>query len=151
MPRGWPPGPRCRRAGWRICFAAARGPSTESARPDPAANDGATGAEQPRFQYEVEIPAGGPLAASDGLDQGERRAGERGEVDRTRVPADPDAEAESTMLVRLLIQFLRPYARQLAAVVAFQIIGTTASLYLPNLYARIIDRGVALGDTGYIL
>jgi ATP-binding cassette subfamily B multidrug efflux pump len=55
------------------------------------------------------------------------------------------------MLVRLLIQFLRPYARPLAAVVAFQIVGTTASLYLPNLYARIIDRGVALGDTGYIL
>ena len=55
------------------------------------------------------------------------------------------------MLVRLLIQFLRPYARQLAAVVAFQIVGTTASLYLPNLYARIIDRGVARGDTGYIL
>jgi ATP-binding cassette, subfamily B, multidrug efflux pump len=55
------------------------------------------------------------------------------------------------MLLRLLIQFLRPYARPLAAVVAFQIVGTTASLYLPNLYARIIDRGVALGDTGYIL
>jgi ATP-binding cassette, subfamily B, multidrug efflux pump len=55
------------------------------------------------------------------------------------------------MLVRLLIQFLRPYARPLAAVVALQIVGTTASLYLPNLYARIIDRGVARGDTGYIL
>jgi ATP-binding cassette subfamily B protein len=55
------------------------------------------------------------------------------------------------MLVRLLFQFLRPYARQLAAVVVFQVIGTTASLYLPNLYARIIDRGVAVGDTGFIL
>ena len=55
------------------------------------------------------------------------------------------------MLVRLLSRFLRPYARHLAAVVALQLAATTASLYLPNLYARIIDRGVAVGDTGYIL
>ncbi|HZJ65261.1 MAG TPA: ABC transporter ATP-binding protein [Kofleriaceae bacterium] len=55
------------------------------------------------------------------------------------------------MLVRLLFQFLRPYARPLTAVVVFQLAGTTASLYLPNMYARIIDRGVAVGDTGYIL
>src|SRR6185436_12069467 len=55
------------------------------------------------------------------------------------------------MLVRLLFQFLRPYARPLTAVVLFQLAGTTASLYLPNMYARIIDRGVAVGDTGYIL
>ncbi len=55
------------------------------------------------------------------------------------------------MLIRLLIQFLRPYVRHLAAVVALQLASTTASLYLPYLYARIIDRGVAVGDTGYIL
>jgi ATP-binding cassette subfamily B multidrug efflux pump len=55
------------------------------------------------------------------------------------------------MLVRLLFQFLRPYARHLAAVVVLQLAGTTASLYLPNLYARIVDRGIAAGDTGYIL
>jgi ATP-binding cassette subfamily B multidrug efflux pump len=55
------------------------------------------------------------------------------------------------MLVRLLIQFLRPYARRLAALVALQLAATTAALYLPNLYARIIDRGVTVGDTGYIL
>ncbi|HEY0989007.1 MAG TPA: ABC transporter ATP-binding protein [Kofleriaceae bacterium] len=55
------------------------------------------------------------------------------------------------MLVRLLFQFLRPYSRPLTAVVLFQLAGTTASLYLPNMYARIIDRGVAVGDTGYIL
>jgi len=55
------------------------------------------------------------------------------------------------MLVRLLIQFLRPYVRRLAALVALQLAATTAALYLPNLYARIIDRGVTVGDTGYIL
>ena len=55
------------------------------------------------------------------------------------------------MLIRLLSQFLRPYARQLAAVVSLQLAATAAMVYLPNLYARIIDRGVATGDTGYIL
>jgi len=55
------------------------------------------------------------------------------------------------MLIRLLYQFLRPYARQLAAVVALQIAATAAIVYLPNLYARIVDGGVAVGDTGYIL
>jgi ATP-binding cassette subfamily B multidrug efflux pump len=55
------------------------------------------------------------------------------------------------MLVRLLVQFLRPYAQKLAAVIVLQLAGTTASLYLPNLYARIIDRGVAAGDTDIIL
>ena len=55
------------------------------------------------------------------------------------------------MLLRLLIQFLRPYRRPLAIVVALQLASTTAMVYLPNLYARIIDRGVAVGDIGYIL
>ncbi|TMQ04860.1 MAG: ABC transporter ATP-binding protein [Deltaproteobacteria bacterium] len=55
------------------------------------------------------------------------------------------------MLIRLLRQFLRPYVRPLAAVVALQSAATGALVYLPNLYAHIIDRGVAVGDTGYIL
>jgi ATP-binding cassette subfamily B protein len=54
------------------------------------------------------------------------------------------------MLVRLLFQFLRPYARQIAAVVILQLASVTATLYLPNLYARIVDQGVTTGDTGYI-
>ena len=32
-----------------------------------------------------------------------------------------------------------------------QLVGTMASLYLPSLNADIIDKGVAKGDTGYIL
>ena len=55
------------------------------------------------------------------------------------------------MLIRLLRTHLRPYRGPLAAVVAFQFVGTLASLYLPSLNADIIDRGVALGDTDQIL
>lgn len=55
------------------------------------------------------------------------------------------------MLSRLLRTYLRPYSSALTAVVLFQLVGTIASLYLPSLNADIIDRGVAVGDTGYIL
>ncbi|MEU0519399.1 ABC transporter ATP-binding protein [Streptosporangium sp. NPDC006007] len=55
------------------------------------------------------------------------------------------------MLSRLLRTYLRPYSSALTAVVVLQLIGTMASLYLPSLNADIIDRGVAVGDTGYIL
>ncbi|MEV8630674.1 ABC transporter ATP-binding protein [Streptosporangium sp. NPDC051023] len=55
------------------------------------------------------------------------------------------------MLTRLLRIYLRPYSSALIAVVVLQLVGTMASLYLPSLNADIIDRGVATGDTGYIL
>ncbi len=55
------------------------------------------------------------------------------------------------MLVRLLRQHLGPYGRALLAVVALQLVGTMASLYLPSLNADIIDNGIARGDTGYIM
>jgi ATP-binding cassette subfamily B protein len=55
------------------------------------------------------------------------------------------------VLVRLLRGHLRPYARPLRAVVGLQLVGTLASLYLPSLNADIIDRGIATGDTGYIM
>jgi ATP-binding cassette subfamily B multidrug efflux pump len=55
------------------------------------------------------------------------------------------------MLLPLLRRHLRPYRRPLIAVVALQFVGTIASLYLPSLNADIIDRGVAQGDTGYIV
>jgi ATP-binding cassette subfamily B protein len=54
-------------------------------------------------------------------------------------------------LARLLRTYLRPYARPLAVVVALQLVGTMASLYLPSLNADIIDKGIARGDTGYIV
>jgi ATP-binding cassette subfamily B multidrug efflux pump len=55
------------------------------------------------------------------------------------------------MLVRLLRAHLRPYARPLLWVVLLQFAGTMASLYLPSLNADIIDRGIARGDTDYIM
>ena len=55
------------------------------------------------------------------------------------------------MLTRLLRTYLRPYSSALLAVVALQLVGTMASLYLPSLNADIIDKGVAKGDTGFIL
>jgi ATP-binding cassette subfamily B protein len=55
------------------------------------------------------------------------------------------------MLIRLLRTYLRPYTGALTAVVVLQLVGTMASLYLPSLNADIIDKGIARGDTGYIL
>jgi ATP-binding cassette subfamily B protein len=55
------------------------------------------------------------------------------------------------MLIRLLRQFLRPYKRQLSAVVALQLCAAAAMVFVPSLYARIIDQGVSRGDIGYIL
>ncbi|HAM26099.1 MAG TPA: multidrug ABC transporter ATP-binding protein [Microbacteriaceae bacterium] len=55
------------------------------------------------------------------------------------------------MLLRILRTYLRPHAGLLGAVVLFQLLQSIASLYLPTLNADIIDKGVALGDTAYIL
>ena len=55
------------------------------------------------------------------------------------------------MLLRLLRTYLRPYRAQLAIVVVLQLAGTIASLFLPSINGRIIDGGVATGDTGYVL
>jgi ATP-binding cassette subfamily B multidrug efflux pump len=55
------------------------------------------------------------------------------------------------VLTRLLRTYLRPYGRELTAVLVLQLIGTIASLYLPSLNADIIDYGVARGNTGYIV
>src|SRR5882672_2200474 len=55
------------------------------------------------------------------------------------------------MLLRLLRRYLRPYGRQLATIVALQLLGTIASLFLPSINGDIIDRGVATGDATYVL
>jgi len=55
------------------------------------------------------------------------------------------------MLFRLLRTYLRRYRRPLALVVVLQLASTLASLYLPTINGWIIDRGVATGDTGYVL
>ncbi|MGH2632704.1 MAG: ABC transporter ATP-binding protein [Tepidiformaceae bacterium] len=53
-------------------------------------------------------------------------------------------------MIRLLITYLLPYRRWLLAVLVFQGIQATASLFLPSLNADVIDKGVIPGDTGYI-
>ncbi|HTZ43798.1 MAG TPA: ABC transporter ATP-binding protein [Jatrophihabitans sp.] len=55
------------------------------------------------------------------------------------------------MLSRLLIRYLRPYRIPLLLVVLLQLVQAIAGLFLPSLNADIIDRGVARGDTGYIV
>jgi len=52
---------------------------------------------------------------------------------------------------RLLADYLRPYLKQIALVVFLVFVQAVAGLALPSLNARIIDNGVARGDTGYIL
>ncbi len=54
------------------------------------------------------------------------------------------------MLIRLLLKYLRPYRGLLAMVAVLQLIASAASLYLPSLNAKIIDDGVARGDTNAI-
>jgi ATP-binding cassette subfamily B protein len=55
------------------------------------------------------------------------------------------------MLLRLLRRYLASYKRDIALVIVLQLIATIASLFLPSLNGDIIDKGVAHGDTGYIL
>ncbi|WP_137726411.1 ABC transporter ATP-binding protein [Prescottella subtropica] len=55
------------------------------------------------------------------------------------------------MLIRLLGTYLGPYKRDLVGVVFLQLVATGAALYLPSVNADLIDHGVAVGDTGYIL
>ncbi|MGH3508629.1 MAG: ABC transporter ATP-binding protein [Nocardioidaceae bacterium] len=54
-------------------------------------------------------------------------------------------------LLRLLRTYLAPYRTLLLAVVALQFCATMAALFLPSLNADIIDNGVAVGNTGYIV
>src|SRR5690606_12795615 len=68
-----------------------------------------------------------------------------------RAPSDRPPPEGPRVLIRLLRTHLRPYRRELTAIVLLQLAGTIAMLYLPSLNADIIDRGVAVGDTGYIV
>ena len=54
------------------------------------------------------------------------------------------------MLIRLLRQYLRPYAREIGLVLVLVLIQSIGNLYLPNLNADIINNGIAKGDIPYI-
>ncbi|MCD4523984.1 ABC transporter ATP-binding protein [Nocardioides sp. cx-173] len=55
------------------------------------------------------------------------------------------------MLLQLMRTYLRPYRASLSVIVVLQLVSTVALLYLPSLNADIIDDGVAVGDTDYIV
>lgn len=55
------------------------------------------------------------------------------------------------MLLALLRQYIRPYRRPVAVLMALQLVSNLASLYLPTVNAAIIDEGVAKGDTTTIV
>src|SRR6202521_4117841 len=79
------------------------------------------------------------------------QAGDQVRASTLTVSSHESPKLPNTMLVRLLREYLRPYSWGLIAVVALQLVSTMASLYLPSLNADIIDKGVAKGDTGYIV
>ena len=54
------------------------------------------------------------------------------------------------MLIRLLRTYLYRYRTPLLVLVGLQAVQAIASLYLPDLNARVIDRGVLRGDSAYI-
>ncbi|QAY59178.1 ABC transporter ATP-binding protein [Microbacterium protaetiae] len=54
------------------------------------------------------------------------------------------------MLAKILIRYLKTYRWLLLGVLVFQFASAMAQLYLPRLNADIIDKGVAVGDTGFI-
>jgi ATP-binding cassette subfamily B protein len=55
------------------------------------------------------------------------------------------------MLMRLLRSYLGPYKKQLFVIVCLQLAATIASLYLPSLNGKIVDKGIATGEITYIL
>lgn len=50
-----------------------------------------------------------------------------------------------------LLEYLRPYRKQLVLVIALLFAQAISNLYLPDLNADIINNGIAKGDTQYIL
>lgn len=55
------------------------------------------------------------------------------------------------MLLTILNRYTKPYRGVMLAIVALQFAATIGTLLLPSINADIIDKGIVLGDTGYIL
>lgn len=53
--------------------------------------------------------------------------------------------------IKRLLPFLKPYRKHCIAGPVFKLIEAILELYLPLIMARVIDQGVATGDSGYIL
>src|SRR3954447_23473297 len=141
--------------GWRV--RAARGPGGRRPRAARrarsraaallAAGDGTpAAADHPRAEQPSPGRHRSPAARRDRLAAARRPAPARPGTHPVR-PRDGGPR----MLMRLLRSHLQPYRRPLLAVVAFQLVSTLAALSLPSLNARIIDDGIATGDTGAIM
>ena len=55
------------------------------------------------------------------------------------------------MLIRLLREYLRPYRSPIVVILVLQLVAVIMNLFLPTLNGWIIDKGVAQGNTTYIL
>lgn len=55
------------------------------------------------------------------------------------------------MLMTLLRWHLAPYKTFVVVLLVLQSASTIALLYLPSLNGRIVDEGIAVGDTGMII
>lgn len=55
------------------------------------------------------------------------------------------------MLLKLLREYTKPYRTTIVVIVVLQFVATIASLLLPSINADIIDKGIVLGDTPYIM
>jgi len=55
------------------------------------------------------------------------------------------------MLLRIIMRYMKPYYRPFWFIVGLQFVATIATLLLPSINAAIIDKGIVLGDTNYIL
>ena len=53
-------------------------------------------------------------------------------------------------MFRIMKEYLKPYKLQVAALILFQVVQAILNLYLPNLNADIINKGVASGDKNEI-
>src|SRR5690606_40428979 len=80
-----------------------------------------------------------------------RRRPAHSRPDRRHDPPRRGRAGGGLMLRHLLRTYLAPYRGWLTAIVLLQFTATAAMLYLPSLNADIIDKGIARGDTGYIV
>lgn len=55
------------------------------------------------------------------------------------------------MLLKILAQYTKPYRGVIWLIVVLQTVATIATLLLPSINADIIDQGIVLGDTPFIL
>jgi len=55
------------------------------------------------------------------------------------------------VLLKLLRRYALPYRRTIALIIVLQLVGAIGALLLPRLNADLINNGVVVGDTGYIL